>query len=123
MNQETKTQATMTHPEIHPVRSNRHHFLATAILTLAAAELVMSSCAATQASTVAAADAAPTHPDIHPFHIHIPDKALDDLRERLAATRWPDQETVADPSQGVQLARLQQLVRYWGSGYDWRKAE
>src|SRR5206468_9355483 len=46
-----------------------------------------------------------------------------DLRRRIGATRWPDKETVADQSQGVQLARLQELVRYWGTGYDWRKAE
>jgi len=44
--------------------------------------------------------------------------ALKDLRRRIAATRWPDKETVADQSQGAQLAKLQELVRYWGSGYD-----
>ena len=60
---------------------------------------------------------------IRPFHIDIPDEALTDLRRRLQATRWPDQETVSDRSQGAQLAQLQELVRYWGSGYDWRKAE
>lgn len=60
---------------------------------------------------------------IRPFHIKVSDEALSDLRRRLQATRWPDQETVADPSQGVQLAKLQELVRYWGNGYDWRKAE
>jgi quercetin dioxygenase-like cupin family protein/pimeloyl-ACP methyl ester carboxylesterase len=60
---------------------------------------------------------------IRPFHIKISEEALTDLRRRIAATRWPDKETVADGSQGVQLARLQELVRYWGSGYDWRKAE
>jgi pimeloyl-ACP methyl ester carboxylesterase len=46
-----------------------------------------------------------------------------DLRRRIAATRWPDRETVNDRSQGIQLAKLQELVRYWGTGYDWRKAE
>jgi len=60
---------------------------------------------------------------IRPFKVHVPDADVADLRQRLAATRWPDRETVADQSQGVQLARLQQLVQYWGSGYDWRKAE
>jgi len=123
MSQEPTTQDTTTHVQVCPVYSNRHHFLVTTLLTLAAAGLVMSSCAAAPSSTVAAADAAPTSPDIRPFHVHIPEAALVDLRQRLAATRWPDQETVADPSQGVQLAKLQQLVRYWGSGYDWRKAE
>jgi pimeloyl-ACP methyl ester carboxylesterase len=58
---------------------------------------------------------------IRPFKVQIPQAALDDLRRRIAATRWPDKET--DPSQGVQLARLQELARYWGSGYDWRKVE
>ncbi len=60
---------------------------------------------------------------IRPFRVDIPDEALVDLRRRIAATRWPDKETVVDQSQGAQLARLQELVRYWGSGYDWRKAE
>jgi pimeloyl-ACP methyl ester carboxylesterase len=60
---------------------------------------------------------------IRPFHIHVPDAALADLRRRIAATRWPDRETVPDRSQGAQLAKLQELVRYWGTDYDWRKAE
>src|SRR5262245_22135644 len=60
---------------------------------------------------------------IRPFRIEIPDAALVDLRRRLAATRWPDREIVADQSQGVQLAALQQLVRYWEAQYDWRKVE
>ena len=60
---------------------------------------------------------------IRPFDVDIPQEALDDLRRRLAATRWPDKETVADQSQGAQLAGLQELVRYWGTAYDWRKAE
>src|SRR2546427_11124255 len=60
---------------------------------------------------------------IRPFKVHVPDADVADMRQRLAATRWPDKETVADQSQGVQLVRLQQLVQYWGSGYDWRKAE
>jgi hypothetical protein len=60
---------------------------------------------------------------IRPFRVNIPEEALVDLRRRILATRWPDKETVADQSQGAQLAKLQELVRYWGSGYDWRKAE
>jgi pimeloyl-ACP methyl ester carboxylesterase len=60
---------------------------------------------------------------IRPFRVHVSDEDLNDLHRRIAATRWPDKETVADRSQGAQLARLQELVRYWGSGYDWRKAE
>jgi len=60
---------------------------------------------------------------IRPFKVQTPQKALDGLRGRIKATRWPDRETVADRSQGIQLAELQQLVQYWGSGYDWRKLE
>jgi pimeloyl-ACP methyl ester carboxylesterase len=60
---------------------------------------------------------------IRPFHVKVPQKTLDDLRRRIAATRWPEKETVTDQSQGVQLATLQALVSYWGKGYDWRKAE
>ena len=60
---------------------------------------------------------------IRPFQVDIPDEAIVDLRRRIAATRWPDKETVADQSQGAQLDKLQALVRYWGTGYDWRKTE
>jgi hypothetical protein len=60
---------------------------------------------------------------IRPFRIDIPQAELDELRRRVLATRWPDKETVTDQSQGIQLARLQELVRYWGTGYDWRKVE
>ena len=61
--------------------------------------------------------------DIRPFKVQIPEEQLVDLRRRLAATRWPDKETVADHSQGAQLANLQELVRHWATGYDWRKGE
>lgn len=60
---------------------------------------------------------------IRKFHVHIPDEELVDLRRRILATRWPDRETVNDQSQGVKLSKLQKLVHYWGSDYDWRKAE
>jgi pimeloyl-ACP methyl ester carboxylesterase len=60
---------------------------------------------------------------IRPFLVHVPQAAIDDLRQRILATRWPDKETVADQSQGVQLATMKKLVRYWGTEYDWRKAE
>jgi hypothetical protein len=60
---------------------------------------------------------------IHPFRINIPEEAIADLRRRIAARRWPDKETVADQSQGVQLATIQELARYWGTDYDWRKCE
>src|SRR5438270_352318 len=60
---------------------------------------------------------------VRSFRVSVPEESLIDLRRRLAATRWPDKETVADQSQGAQLAKLQQLVRYWESEYDWRKCE
>jgi pimeloyl-ACP methyl ester carboxylesterase len=60
---------------------------------------------------------------IRPFKINVPEEQVVDLRRRIAATRWPDRETVADQSQGVQLAKLQEIVRYWGTDYNWRKTE
>jgi len=61
--------------------------------------------------------------DVRPFHVEFPDEKLAELRRRIAETRWPDKELVTDPSQGVQLAMLQELARYWQTDYDWRKAE
>ena len=60
---------------------------------------------------------------IRPFHVSTPEAELTDLRRRINATRWPDRETVTDASQGVQLAFLQALARYWATEYDWRKVE
>ena len=60
---------------------------------------------------------------IRPFRASFPDSELVDLRRRINATRWPERETVADQSQGVQLATIQALARYWASEYDWRKVE
>jgi pimeloyl-ACP methyl ester carboxylesterase len=60
---------------------------------------------------------------IRPFQITVPEEQLVDLRRRLGSTRWPDQETVGDRSQGAQLAALKDLVQYWQTRYDWRKAE
>jgi len=60
---------------------------------------------------------------IRPFTVQIPEADLEALRARIAATRWPDRETVADQSQGVQSATIQELARYWASDYDWRRSE
>jgi pimeloyl-ACP methyl ester carboxylesterase len=65
----------------------------------------------------------PSSSAIRPFSINVPEEALVDLRRRLAATRWPERETVPDQSQGVQLATIQKLARYWATEYDWRKVE
>src|SRR5439155_16048011 len=60
---------------------------------------------------------------IRPFHINIPKSDLTELRRRIKATQWPEKELVSDPSQGVQLATMQKLARYWATDYDWRKVE
>ncbi len=96
---------------------NRRTVLAT---TAAAGALGLAAAAAWSAPASAAAEAGDA---VRPFRINVPDEALVDLRRRLAATRWPDKETVADASQGVQLATVQQLVQYWQTSHDWRKVE
>jgi pimeloyl-ACP methyl ester carboxylesterase len=64
-----------------------------------------------------------TMKEVRPFSIDVPEEELVELRRRVAATQWPDKETVADHSQGVQLATIQELARYWATDYDWRKCE
>jgi pimeloyl-ACP methyl ester carboxylesterase len=61
--------------------------------------------------------------EIRPFRVEMPDEAIADLRRRVAATRWPSRELVADASQGVQQAMLHELTRYWAAGHDWRRCE
>jgi pimeloyl-ACP methyl ester carboxylesterase len=97
------------------INHRRRRLLNTAVMGIAvagAAKLLPS-----QLVAAAAADA------IRPFRIDVPDEQLVDLRRRIAATRWPDKETVTDRSQGNQLGKLQEVVRYWGADYDWRKVE
>jgi Epoxide hydrolase N terminus len=60
---------------------------------------------------------------VRPFRVDVPEAALVELRRRIAATQWPEKETVADQSQGLQLATMQKLARYWATDYDWRKGE
>ena len=74
---------------------------------------------ATGSSNTLAADAAP----IRPFSVEVRQEDLDDLRRRLQATRWPEKETVGDLTQGVPLATMQALVRYWATDYDLRRFE
>jgi pimeloyl-ACP methyl ester carboxylesterase len=74
---------------------------------------------ATQRSSEQAADKTA----IRPFHVNVPETEVTELRRRINATRWPEQETVTDASQGVQLATIQALAQYWGTDYDWRKVE
>jgi len=67
--------------------------------------------------------AAPSDNAIRPFRVDVPEEGIVDLRKRIAATQWPEQETVTDQSQGVQLATMQKLARYWATDYDWRNVE
>jgi hypothetical protein len=61
--------------------------------------------------------------DVRPFQVDIPEQELTELRRRIDATRWPTKEPVSDRSQGVQLATMQALARYWVGDYDWRRCE
>ena len=60
---------------------------------------------------------------IRPFTVDVPEEKLTDLRRRITATQWPEKETVADQSQGVPLATMQELARHWATDYDWRRCE
>jgi pimeloyl-ACP methyl ester carboxylesterase len=74
-------------------------------------------------SEVAMTSTAETAVEIRPFHVDVPEQALDDLRRRIAATNWPEKETVADQSQGVPLAMIKELASHWMTDYDWRTCE
>jgi pimeloyl-ACP methyl ester carboxylesterase len=82
-------------------------------------EQTMTPASATQQVSTQTADKTP----IRPFHVSFPERELGELRKRISSTRWPEQETVADASQGVQLATIRKLAHYWATQYDWRKAE
>ena len=85
--------------------------------------LAISAAASATSLFAGIALAAPDAEAIRPFHIDVPEADLADLRRRISATWWPDRETVADDSQGVPLATLQELARYWATDYNWRKVE
>jgi pimeloyl-ACP methyl ester carboxylesterase len=103
---------------------SRRSFLATAAAVSAAGLLPGKLLAETASKKVNTTNSQSTDSNaIRPFRVQISDQAITDLRRRIAETRWPDRETVDDQSQGAQLAKLQPLVRYWGTDYDWRKAE
>jgi pimeloyl-ACP methyl ester carboxylesterase len=90
---------------------NRREFLASSAAVGASSLFATSALAAAEGGS------------IRPFHVSIPEEQLLDLRRRVLATRWPDRETVPDRAQGMQLAKVQELARYWGKDYDWRKVE
>jgi pimeloyl-ACP methyl ester carboxylesterase len=117
---------------LQPLTHTRRRFLSSAVMTMLAAHLGMTGSARAQTakeSTMttatdrryAAQDATST--DIRPFQVEVPEADLNDLQQRLAATRLPSKELVDDRSQGVQLATIQELTRYWATDYDWRKVE
>ena len=83
----------------------------------------MTTSTATTPATVGADGRSATDSAIRPFRVETPDAALEDLQRRIAATRWPSEELVEDRSQGVQLATIQALARYWASDYDWHRGE
>jgi pimeloyl-ACP methyl ester carboxylesterase len=93
--------------------------------TLAPAPNTATPGAAVAGNAVIGADSAQPSGDtaIRPFKFQASDEALADLRRRIAATQWPERETVTDATQGVQLATMQKLARYWATDYDWRKGE
>jgi pimeloyl-ACP methyl ester carboxylesterase len=97
------------------------------IATLSHAQTMTATSTVTRAPEISArpvtASALPADAAIRTFRINVPEADLVDLRRRIAATRWPEKETVNDQSQGVPLAKLKSLVNYWGTDYDWRKAE
>ena len=97
------------------IDQDRRRLLATASMSIAAAGAA--SLLPSQLVAAPASDA------IRPFSINVPEEALVDLRRRINATKWPERETVADATQGVQLATTQALARYWATDYDWRKVE
>ncbi len=76
-----------------------------------------------QTTTTTTAGAEGTGGAVRPFRIEVPEEALTDLRRRIAATVWPERETVGDTSQGVPLAMMQELARHWATDYDWRRCE
>jgi pimeloyl-ACP methyl ester carboxylesterase len=119
-------------PRLHTLTRTRRRFLGTAAMTMLAARLGTTGSARAQTvkeSTMTTATTARyTAQDtaasaIRPFQVEVPQADLDDLRQRLAATRLPSRELVADRSQGVQLATIQELTRYWATDHDWRKTE
>jgi pimeloyl-ACP methyl ester carboxylesterase len=98
-----------------PIDQDRRQFLNTAVTGIAAASAASLLPGKAHAATDVEA--------VRPFKINIPQDQLADMRKRIAATRWPERETVVDDSQGVPLATMQDLARYWATDYDWRKVE
>lgn len=119
-------------PTLHTLTQSRRRLLVRAVTTMLTARLGLtgSARARTAKESIMTTTANPrytaqdvTSTDIRPFQIEVPQDDLDDLRQRLTAIRWPSKELVDDRSQGVQLATIQELTRYWATDYDWRTIE
>ena len=107
-----------------PQIPSRRRFIGVAAATVAASALSQLAFAETNQAVTDIAQAPSGDPtSIRPLRIHAPESQLIDLKRRIKATRWPERETVTDASQGVQLANMQRLARYWATDYDWRKVE
>ena len=114
------------------INQDRRRFCGTAAMSIAAAKFGMmgSANAPSRHVTAASANALTEKPpagsgdsSVRAFHISVPEQEIVELRRRIVATRWPDREIVNDRSQGVQLETMRELIRYWGTDYDWRKVE
>ena len=102
---------------------SRRRFCTAAAATVAAAPLGVLGLPERSNAMPAIAQAGTDRTAIRPFQVNVPEAQLVELRRRINATRWPDRETVADDSQGVQLATMQALAKYWTTDYDWGKCE
>jgi pimeloyl-ACP methyl ester carboxylesterase len=106
--------------ELTPTVAPRRNLASrTVIASLALATATIQGVASDRSATVTKEDPSA----IRPFHVKVPEAELTELRRRINATVWPDKETVSDESEGVQLATMQNLARYWATEYDWRKIE
>lgn len=110
--------------DILPQAASRRRFIGAAAAAVVAGSLSRLAFADTnQAISQVAQSTGGDKTALRPLRVHVPESQLVELRRRIKATRWPERETVTDASQGVQLATMQKLARYWETSYDWRKVE
>ena len=103
---------------------SRRRFCGAAAATAAASPLgLLGYAERSKAMTEVAQQTGSDPTALRPFQVHVPEAELTELRRRINATKWPERETVTDESQGLRLATMQALARYWGTDYDWRKIE
>jgi pimeloyl-ACP methyl ester carboxylesterase len=109
--------------DLLPATPSRRRFIGVAAAAVAAGALSQLAFAETGQSITEVAPLTGDTNAIRPLHVRVPESQLADLKRRIKATRWPERETVTDASQGVQLATMQRVARYWSTDYDWRKVE